>query len=65
MTKEDRIIELLEEQIRLLSILVAPVVALKSTQLASATPDDQKRESKEAIKRAQQKFGRGGKGKKS
>jgi len=48
MNTDERIIELLQEQNRLLSILVAPIVSLQSKQLARATPEDRRKASKEA-----------------
>ncbi|HOI17543.1 MAG TPA: hypothetical protein PK036_14475 [Geobacteraceae bacterium] len=56
---EERIIELLEEQNRLLTILVGPVVSLRSEQLAKMTPEERRQHSKAALARAKEKYGRG------
>lgn len=60
MTHDERIIELLEENNRLLTALVAPVTALQSEQLAKAGIENQKAASKAVAKvlRDQMKTGR-------
>lgn len=56
MNTDERIIELLQEQNRLLSILVAPIVSLQSKQLARATPEDRRKASKEALAAAKKAY---------
>jgi len=56
---EERIIELLTETNRLLTILVGPVVSLQSEQLAKMTPEERKQHSKAALARAKERYGRG------
>ncbi|MCB5286038.1 MAG: hypothetical protein LHW45_10700 [Candidatus Cloacimonetes bacterium] len=52
MTNEEKIIQLLEEQNRLLSIFVQPVVALQSQQLAKMSREERKANSKAVLARA-------------
>jgi hypothetical protein len=61
MSNEERIIELLEENNRLLSIFVGPIVSLKSEQLAKASREDRKVFSKQVLKDAREKMRREGK----
>lgn len=56
MNTDKRIIELLQEQNRLLSILMAPIVSLQSKQLARATPEDRRKASKEALAAAKKAY---------
>lgn len=58
MSNDERIIELLEEQNRLLTILVGPVVSLQSEQLAKMTSEQRKQHSKAALARAKEKYGK-------
>lgn len=59
MNTDERIIELLQEQNRLLSILVAPIVSLQSKQLAKMTPEEIKAHNKSVIARAKERLNRG------
>lgn len=52
----EKIVELLQEQNRLLSILVAPIISLQSKQLARATPEDRRKASKEALAAAKKAY---------
>ncbi len=52
MTELERVIQLLEEQNRLLAIFVQPVVALQSQQLAKMTKEERKANSKAVLARA-------------
>jgi hypothetical protein len=61
MTKLDKLIQLMEENNRLMAIFVGPIVALKSEQLAKASIEDQKAQSKATVKRLREKFRNGGK----
>jgi len=58
MNNEEKIIELLQEQNRLLSILVGPVISLRSEQLAAATPEQRKAESRATVARLKAKYGK-------
>jgi hypothetical protein len=61
MTNEQRIIELLEENNRLLAIFAGPIVSLKSEQLARATKEERKIFSKQVLRDAREKMRREGK----
>jgi predicted secreted protein len=53
----DRIIQLLEEQNRLLTIFVQPVISLQSQQLARMTSEERKKESRATVARLKAKYG--------
>ena len=55
MTKLDKLIQLMEENNRLLERFVGPVIRLESEQLAKASIEDQKAASKATIQRLQEK----------
>jgi hypothetical protein len=58
-TESQQIIRLLEENNRLLGIFVGPVIRLKSEQLAKATPEERKAESKRVLQEAREKYKKG------
>jgi hypothetical protein len=61
MTKLDKLIQLQEETVRLLSIFVGPIVSLKSEQVAKMSDEDRKVISKTTLQRAREKYGKRGK----
>jgi hypothetical protein len=58
MTESQQIIRLLEENNRLLSIFVQPVITLQSEQLAKASIEDQKAASKATVALLRAKYGK-------